>query len=242
MGKLIDITGKRYGRLQVIEYIGQDSKRNSLWKCLCDCGNYIVVPKSNLIKGNTKSCGCLGKENLKQIGKNNKKYNQYDLTGEYGIGYTFTNEPFYFDLEDYELIKNYCWHKSKANYIITDDKNKSIIFLHKLVMHTENEVDHIDRNKSNARKNNLRECTHSENMRNVGIKRNNSSGYIGVTYDKSKNKWVSNITVNKKHINKCFNTKEEAIKYRLYLEKEYFGEFAPQKYLFEQYGIVLDED
>lgn len=41
-------------------------------------------------------------------GKKNKRYNRYDLTGEYGIGYTNQGVEFYFDLEDYDKIKEYC--------------------------------------------------------------------------------------------------------------------------------------
>ena len=51
--------GERIGRLTVLEEVGRDSRRNALWKCQCDCGNIIVVPNKNLIKENTKSCGCL---------------------------------------------------------------------------------------------------------------------------------------------------------------------------------------
>ena len=57
-----------------------------------------------------KSCGCLQKESEIKNGKRNHKTNVYDLNGEYGIGWTFnTNKMFYFDLTDYDLIKNYCW-------------------------------------------------------------------------------------------------------------------------------------
>ena len=59
----------------------------------------IVVGGDNLKSGSTKSCGCLAKEIRSKI---HKKYNQYDLSGEYGIGWTSnTNEEFYFDLEDF---------------------------------------------------------------------------------------------------------------------------------------------
>lgn len=241
MGKLIDITGQRFGRLVVIQYMGQDSKRKSLWKCQCDCGGVTIVPKCNLINGNTKSCGCLGQENLENIGKDNKKYNKYELFESYGVGYTSNNTEFYFDLEDYNKIKDYCWIDSNSGYIVSyESKNKNIIYLHKFVMDTEQEVDHRDRRKNNARKSNLRICTHSENMRNVGIKQNNNSGIIGVFYDKTRDKWVSSIDINKQNLRKRFANKQEAIKQRLVWEAKYFGEFAPQQHLFEQYGIKID--
>lgn len=241
MGKLIDITGKRFGRLVITEYIGQDNKRRSLWKCQCDCGGEIIVPKCNLINGNTKSCGCLGQENLEKIGKDNKKYNKYELFEDYGIGYTSNGTEFYFDLEDYNKIKYYCWMESNGYIISYGTNSKKAIYLHKFVMNTEKEVDHKDRKRSNARKDNLRICTHGENMRNVSIKQNNNSGIIGVFYDKSRDKWISSIDVNKQNFRKRFVNKQEAIKQRLIWEAKYFGEFAPQKHLFEQYGIKIDK-
>ncbi|MFI3227812.1 MAG: zinc-ribbon domain-containing protein [Clostridia bacterium] len=51
-----DITGKRFGRLTVLEHAGV--KKESIWKCQCDCGNEIMVIQTNLMNGKTTSCGC----------------------------------------------------------------------------------------------------------------------------------------------------------------------------------------
>ena len=64
-----NIIGKKYGRLTVLEYMG-DSKH----KCICECGNFVTVDTSNLKNGNTKSCGCLQKEKASEL-------NYIDLTG-----------------------------------------------------------------------------------------------------------------------------------------------------------------
>lgn len=58
--KITDLTGKRFGRLNVIERATE--YRQITYKCICDCGNTAFVSKSNLEHGNTKSCGCLRKE------------------------------------------------------------------------------------------------------------------------------------------------------------------------------------
>lgn len=60
--KRIDISGSRYGRLVVIEYDHTDKDGRACWRCLCDCGNVVVVSGKNLRTGNTKSCGCYMKE------------------------------------------------------------------------------------------------------------------------------------------------------------------------------------
>lgn len=54
-----DITGKRFGKLTVIEKIGVNNKKRIIWKCLCDCGSYTNIQTSKF--GVTKSCGCLHK-------------------------------------------------------------------------------------------------------------------------------------------------------------------------------------
>lgn len=58
MGRLVDLTGQKFGRLTVIKRAGT-SKRNQLtWLCKCDCGNINTFVGNNLKTGNTKSCGC----------------------------------------------------------------------------------------------------------------------------------------------------------------------------------------
>lgn len=231
MRQIIDLTGQRFGRLTVIKRIENDKNNNIRWLCKCDCdGNEKEYLGNNLKYGKTKSCGCLYKEIM-------KKQNIYDLTGEFGIGYTTKGEEFYFDLEDYDKIKDYCWSIDKRGYV---NSYRRKFLLHRIVMNLKNdeEVDHINRNPNDNRKENLRLCNRSQNMSNRGIPKNNSSGIIGVFWESSVNKWTAHITVNRKRMKiGRFCDKEEAIKTRLKAEKEYFGEFAPQKYLFEQYNI-----
>ena len=56
--RLIDLTGQRYGHLVVIEYAGRNERRESLWRCLCDCGKESIVRGDVLRRGTTESCGC----------------------------------------------------------------------------------------------------------------------------------------------------------------------------------------
>ena len=62
MGKLIDLTGQRFGHLTVIErgddYISPSGIPTPKWKCQCDCGNIVDVESRSLRYGKTKSCGC----------------------------------------------------------------------------------------------------------------------------------------------------------------------------------------
>jgi len=66
MGKLIDLTGKKFDRLTVLERVGTDVTPAGTviptWLCRCDCGSELVVRGNSLRTGNTRSCGCLRKE------------------------------------------------------------------------------------------------------------------------------------------------------------------------------------
>ena len=74
MGKLIDLTGQKFGRLTVIERAGSSKDKKAMWRCLCDCGEESIVIGKNLIRNHTKSCGCYHKEKISIVRKN--------LTGE----------------------------------------------------------------------------------------------------------------------------------------------------------------
>lgn len=58
-----DLTGKRFGKLVVLEedgfVMGTNGKRRRLWKCQCDCGNICSIQHQYLQYGDTKSCGCI---------------------------------------------------------------------------------------------------------------------------------------------------------------------------------------
>lgn len=62
MPALIDVSGKKYGRLFAIKKIGISKCGNIVWQCVCECGRRLDIRSSLLINGNTKSCGCFQKE------------------------------------------------------------------------------------------------------------------------------------------------------------------------------------
>lgn len=225
---LESFVGKTFGELKVIS----ESKDKLKCKCLCSCGNEIEKSRTYLKTSKHPSCGCF-----------------YSVKNEYKIdfknylvyGYTMkTKKEFIFDLEEYEKVKRYDWILN-SGYV---QSKSSGIRLHNLIMDFEPkigidlEVDHINRIPTDNRKENLRVCKHKENIRNVGIRKNNKSGVTGVHFDISKNKWVAHIRYNYKDIFlKSSKNKKDCIIARLKAEKLYFGEFAPQKELFDKYNI-----
>ena len=244
MGVLTDLTNQTFDRLTVVQrandYVSPQGKHIVQWLCKCSCGNpnYITIAGSSLKRGLTKSCGCLQKEKaskigsktIKENGKLCRKYNVYDLSNEYGVGYAInTNKPFYFDLDDYENIKDYCWRENRTSgYIVTNTYNNVNLGMHRLVMHCPAEmvVDHINHNRIDNRKINLRICTVQQNNCNLSIKSNNTSGYTGVSWSKHTKKWHCYIEINGKRINLgYFNDINKAIEARQQAEIKYFGKF-----------------
>ena len=58
MPTLIDITGKVFGYLTVLDRHGFNASKHIIWRCKCVCGNEVSAQGSNLVGGKTKSCGC----------------------------------------------------------------------------------------------------------------------------------------------------------------------------------------
>ena len=77
--KYKDLTGSQFERLTVIEFAGCDKHRRATWLCSCSCGKETIVAAPNLLRGYTKSCGCLFKElnsglTINQYGKRTRLY------------------------------------------------------------------------------------------------------------------------------------------------------------------------
>ena len=92
MGKLKDLTGQKFGKLTVIERAENDNRGNVQWLCQCECGNIVKVRSTNLITGNTKSCGCL------------KGYSGVHYLAHHRIYKIWTN------------MKSRCYNKNTINY------------------------------------------------------------------------------------------------------------------------------
>lgn len=158
--------GKKFGKLTIIKYEFIDKYYCKHYLCKCDCGKEKIININNVKSGKTKSCGCNYKEVLGNLYKKSNKYRFYK---NYIIGYTTnSNKKFYIDKEDYNKIKDICWYETKNNYIAHKDKNKKIIFLHRYVINAPKNkiVDHINHNKNDNRKNNLRLCNYKINALN----------------------------------------------------------------------------
>ena len=236
-----DLTGRTFTRLTVLRQTDDRIYANGLhracWLCECSCEkrNKVIVTGYDLKAEYTKSCGCLRNENLYNVVN---KTNKRDLSGEFGILWsTNTNEEVYFDLEDAEKILQHCWYIDSSKGYPTTNIDKKPIAMHKFLGYYH--PDHYNRNKLDNRKENLIPSAPKENNRNMPKRSTNTSGFIGVTWNKAMQKWQASITVDNVSIYLgCFYDKNEAIRERLKAELKYFKSSAPQRHLFEEYNII----
>jgi hypothetical protein len=140
------------------------------------------------------------------------------------------------DDDDFDRISKSSWYlhsmtkKSKLVYASRKLPNYGKdVSMHRIIMEAEKgqHVDHINGDGLDNRKENLRLCCHSENLRNRGKNVNNTSGFKGVVKQKNGKPWSAEITVNYKHIHLgTFKTKIEAAKAYNVAALKYHGEFA----------------
>ena len=158
-----------------------------------------------------------------------KKYNKYEFKDDYVIGYTVKGEPFIFDREDYERVKDYCWYMMKG-YAWTNRYNgEQNCALHRLILDAKpgEVVDHINHCTWDNRKCNLRVGTQLDNQKNKRPQKNNRSGMTGVSWDDTRRSWRAHIFENGKyHTLGRFENFNDAVAARKAAEKEHFGEYA----------------
>lgn len=221
MAKAKDLTGQRFGRLVAIENTGNKRGGRYLWKCICDCGNETLANTNNLSKGNTKSCGCLQREN---------QYLAEDVTGErFGrlVAIEKTSEKQNHGYkwlckcdcgnEHTVLIANLKNGNTKSCGCLKTDISKSNI---KIVHSMMNGDDYVER-------------TQLSQLTSV-VQTNNTSGEKGVRWNEDRMLWHAYAWFKGEMVfSDFFQTEQDAINARKEAEEKYF------KPILEKYGKTL---
>lgn len=133
------------------------------------------------------------------------------------------------DDEDRDICRTYKWRLLKSKYAVSTIL--PTICIHRLIMRLRKwnnlDIDHINHNTLDNRKQNLRICTRSQNQGHARKLCKTSSTYKGVTWNKSKKKWKVAICINRQKIHLgYFNSEMKAAKAYDKGAKKYFGTFA----------------
>lgn len=236
MSKHIEMKGLRFGRLTVLSRAKNSTNGTAQWNCICDCGNETIADGWKLRSGQKRSCGCLWKEKIIEGSiRNNKKQNDFRIEGNIVfVKLANSDKTMKVDLDTWnEWAKEYRWRIDKEGYAYTRTRREGIVIYHRRAFPdcpTDKMRDHIDGDRLNNTRQNIRFVTPSQNMFNRGISKNNTSGYSGVYFHKETGKWAAEI---KEHGRKIylgiFETKEEAMEARKQAEEKYHGEYRRNK-------------
>jgi len=138
-----------------------------------------------------------------------------------------TGVSFIIDSDDISVVNGRTWGTNSHGYVINYDKKK-VVMLHREIMRCPENmvVDHINHNKTDNRKKNLRICTVAENAYNARTPTNNTSGQKGVSFSMRDNMWVAYISFGGKLIQLGrFKSKDDAVRNRINAEVKYHGDF-----------------
>ena len=140
---------------------------------------------------------------------------------------TSTNDVIIVDTDILPILSEYTWCLNTQGYPVSRTKGK-YVRLNRLLMDCDQAlvVDHINGNRLDNRRSNLRVCEQVNNSRNKGIGRNNQSGVLGVS-KRPDGKWRVRIMVDRSEIALgVYGTFEKAVEARREAEKYYFGDYA----------------
>lgn len=223
-----DLTGMVFGRLvvlkQVKDIITKGGKHYPAWLCRCDCGNECVVSGASLKSGNTKSCGCLHKEEVSNM---MSKHN-------------LTDSRLYLV---WKGMKTRCYNPNSSHYhlygargitVCDEWKNDFMAFHDWAYANGYNEnakrgectIERIDVDGNYCPENC---CWANSTVQcfNQNLRKDNKTGVKGVNWDKNINRWQAQLQVDgKKVLNKYFKTFEEAVKARKEAEEKYLKEYS----------------
>lgn len=205
----IDLTGKRFGKLLVINRVDGDGKVK--WLCECACGNRAIVQSCNLQNGHSKSCGC-------GIAESNTKHGQWN-TRLYRI---------------YYAMKQRCNNPNNANYeyyggigikVCPEWEKDFQNFYDWAVTHGYSDELSIDRINPDGdyEPANCRWADKTTQSFNRKKGKSNTTGYTGISKRKDTGKFQAYISKGgKRKMLGNFETLEEAVEAREKAEKEYY--------------------
>ena len=158
-----------------------------------------------------------------------KSTNKFEIVGDVLKITTTKGQEILADVEEIEKLKRYSWCVSAQGYAVANIKGK-VVKINRYILGLDNcagkIVDHINRNKLDNRKVNLRYCTSKDNARNTSVSKSSKTQVLGVRKTKYGKYNVRIVADRKEHHIGNFETIEEAMLARQKAEIKYHGRFA----------------
>jgi hypothetical protein len=219
-----DLKGQKFGRLTALYTVPNNNYRTR-WHCICDCGNTKDVLQQHLVNGHVRSCGCLHVErNREKLARLNASMNRES--------HSETKTRLY---HIWISIKSRCFDEHSTSFpnyggrgitVCQEWASSYLSFKEWAVVNGYNDKLSIDRINvdGNYCPDNCRWATGSVQQFNKRKPRRNTSGYVGISWNKKEKVWVAYITKDYiMHHLGSFHSLDEAIAARKAAEYQYFG-------------------
>lgn len=210
MGAKLELKGKKFGRLTVVEEVGRDVWGKVLYKCKCDCGSSLVAKSSCIYKSRVKSCGCM---RIEKITKHEMSgTTEYVIWGGMIQRCNNPNDSAYKFYGDRGITVCDRWLKFENFFKDMGKRPKGLT---------------LERKNNNLGyfKNNCCWETRKNQSRNTRVYKTNLLGIKGVCWDNKRKRYRARISINQTDIHLGrFIFLKEAVKARKQAEQRYWGE------------------
>jgi hypothetical protein len=218
---LIDMCNQKINRWTVLRFDRYDNRGEAYWLCRCDCGEVKSIAGYTLRKGTSKGCRLCREP--RRLGS------KFNIIDDVAYFTTSNGEPFTVSYADAESVSKHSWCLRQRDGYPVASINNSAVCLHTFLLGRRNGmyVDHINGDKSDNRRANLRWASPTESAWNLGISSRNTSGFKGVHWNVRNQQWQANIRAhNRQFFLGWFSNREEAALAYNEAAKELHGKYA----------------
>lgn len=190
-----NIVGKIFRYWEVLEETERNAYGTRQFLCRCrSCGSVSIKTKGQITQRKIDRC------------EHCPPNYHFTVNGNTAVGLLADGSSFTIDTSDIDIVSKMWWRRKSNGYIITTMKNgqKKNLKLHDFLLNPNNLpnviIDHINRDKSDCRRSNLRFVTPQQNCMNKSLSKNNKTGYAGVFFDNSIGHYRAKIVLNNRII------------------------------------------
>lgn len=223
---MTDVIGESFGRLSVISETqslrDSNNKKIRVVVARCVCGNVKEYRLKNLRAGNTKSCGCLDAQRLRERNEKASEPQKWTIDGD-AAWIELRGQKVLVDASDAPIVGCFRWYMDDNGYVDSMQCDPMHRLLFGLTKGDRREVDHKNHVTWDNRRLNIRIVTSSQNKMNCRAQVHGTSRFKGVGWDKDRKKWRAQIQST--FIGRFDSEEAAAVAYDAAARKR-FGEFA----------------